>query len=200
MALRLVTGPVLEPASLDELKAQLRVTGTDEDTLLEALLVTAREQAEAFTRRAFLTQTWELTLDRFPEGGPLTLALPPVQAVTSLTYIDNAGATQALITTPDVGEPTVLCQVDLKSEPGRLVPLYGQCWPVTRCQPNAVTVQFRCGYGNTDYDVPYPIKQATLVLAAKLYEYREGLSEGPLSAVPSTTEEALLWPYRVLGF
>ncbi len=39
-------------------------------------------------------------------------------------------------------------QVDLTSFRARVTPAYGKYWPITRCQMNAVEVQFVCGYGD----------------------------------------------------
>lgn len=197
---RLVTPPAREPVTVDDLKAQLRIDSEDEDLYLEGLLTSARQWAEGFLRRPLLTQTWEVTLDQFPASA-LYLPLPPVQSVSSLTYLDTLGATGTLlaVAAPPVAAVT-LCQVDVKNEPARLFPLVGEVWPQTQWGvPNAVTLQFVCGYGLLPSTVPATIRQGILVYAAKLYEHREGVSDRPLSNVPGSTEEALLWPFRFFG-
>jgi len=66
MSLTIVTPPAEEPVTLTEAKNHLRVDLSDDDSLISALIVAAREHAEAITRRAFITQTLKLSLDAFP--------------------------------------------------------------------------------------------------------------------------------------
>jgi hypothetical protein len=44
--------------------------------------------------------------------------------------------------------------LDAESEPGYIVPAPGRAWPATAARINAVEVQFTCGYGADDADVP----------------------------------------------
>jgi uncharacterized phiE125 gp8 family phage protein len=57
--------PAAEPITLAEAKAWLRVDGTDEDTLITALIAAARTHVENFTRRALITQQFEVSFDAF---------------------------------------------------------------------------------------------------------------------------------------
>src|SRR5712692_3761461 len=66
MPLKLITPPTVEPIGLSEAKAHLRVDTADDDSFILAIISAARDYAEGFTRRRFLTQTWELALDHFP--------------------------------------------------------------------------------------------------------------------------------------
>ena len=61
----LVSAPATEPVSLAEVKSYLRIDGTADDAVLTILIASARRSAEEYTKRAFITQTWQLTLDRF---------------------------------------------------------------------------------------------------------------------------------------
>ena len=124
MTLVLVTPPAVEPVSLDELKAHLRINAdqNDEDALLQHYLTTARKYAENYTWRAFITQTWRVSFDCFP--CKIEVPRPPLQEVTSIQYVDTAGDTQTL--------DEDLYQVDADSQPGRIIPAYGQSWPSIR--------------------------------------------------------------------
>jgi hypothetical protein len=51
---------------LGDAKLHLKVDTPDDDSLITALIVAARRYAETFTRRAFISQTWDLFLDHFP--------------------------------------------------------------------------------------------------------------------------------------
>jgi uncharacterized phiE125 gp8 family phage protein len=61
----------VEPITLNEAKAHLRVFGTDDDGYITSLIAAARQSAESLTDRALLPQTWELALDEFPSIGRL---------------------------------------------------------------------------------------------------------------------------------
>lgn len=187
MGLTLVDVPSTEPVTLAEAKSHLRVTGADDDTLITALIVGARQATENFTHRALITQTWDLTLDAFPDE--ITVPLPLLQSVTSISYIDGNGASQTLAST----EYTV----DAKSEPGRIVPAYGKSWPVIRNIINAVTVRFVAGHADAAA-VPQAIKQALLLQIGHLYEHRESVNIGSSVTELPMASEYLLWPYRVL--
>lgn len=190
MALKLVTGPAEEPITLAEAKSHCRIDFTDDDTLLAGLIIAARNQAEAITRRALVTQTWDLLLDRFPRQ--IDVPRAPLLSVTSINYIDDAGVSQLLASTE--------YKVDANSEPARITEAYGKTWPTTRREINAVTVRFVAGFGAAA-DVPQAIKQAMLLMIGHWYNNRESvdLSAGQLVEVPQTVDW-LLWPYRVITF
>lgn len=179
-----------EPISLDDAKAHLRVTTTDEDDLIWSLVIAAREYAENYTHRAFITRTWEWRRDDFG-CWVLQAPLSPLRSVSSIQYVDGQGDTQTLATTE--------YQVDASSTPGRIQPAYGKAWPATRPQMNAVTVTFVAGYGDA-VDVPQQVKQALLLIIGEYYARREHAIVGaPIFEVPFSAK-ALLMPYVVHGF
>jgi uncharacterized phiE125 gp8 family phage protein len=59
----LVTPPTIEPVSLAEAKAHLRVTEADDDALIAGYILAARHAAESYIRGALITQTWDYSLD-----------------------------------------------------------------------------------------------------------------------------------------
>ena len=189
MGLSVVTEPTTEPVTLTEAKAHLRVDASDDDTLITSQIKAARAWCEAFTRRAFITQTWDLTLDAWPECGAIEVPLPPLQSVTSITYVDTDGNTQTWNSSKYL--------VDIKSLPGRITPTYTEVWPVARDQMNAITIRFVCGWADANA-VPETVKQGLKLLLGHLYERRESTITGTnVMAVPMATE-SLLWPYRCL--
>jgi len=93
MIIRL-TQPALEPITLADARAHLRVTDTDEDVLIEAFISAAREYAENYCGRSFAEASYALRMEAFPSG---TIRVPPdVSAVSEITYTDAAGATVTL--------------------------------------------------------------------------------------------------------
>lgn len=195
MSLVQTVAPTVEPITLDEAKLHLRVDDPSEDALIESLITAAREQAEEFTRRQLCTATWRMKLDWFPcdpnEFGrsEIVLPKPPLQSVTSITYVDADGATQTLSSS--------LYTVDTSSEPARLVPAYGEVWPTPRSQADSVTVTFVAGYGAASA-VPASVKAAMKLLIGHLYENRQSVVTGTITASLPVTE-SLLNPYRIFG-
>lgn len=194
----LVTGPTVEPIALDEAKVHLRVDDgvSDDDNLITTLVAAARQWAENFTGRAFITQTWRVKLDRFPSGA-IVLPKPPVTAVTSITYVDTTGTTQTLSSS--------LYATSLPTgpyaAPASIEPAYSTTWPSTRDEANAVTVEFICGYGAGGSSVPAAILAAMKLRLGTLYEHREGIIVGTSAVAlpPQSTDEYLLWPFKVFG-
>ena len=88
----LVTSPpALEPVTLAEARAHLRVTATAEDALIERLVAAARAEVERLTRRALIRQGWRLYLDGWPPGRAVRFPVAPVVSVESLTVYDDDG-------------------------------------------------------------------------------------------------------------
>lgn len=185
----LVTAPVVEPVTLTEAKDHMRVDASTDDALIEALILAARERVETFTGRALVTQTWDWTLDCFEPI--LIVPKPPLVSVTSITYVDSDGASQTLAST--------VYQVDIKTQPARIVEAYGQTWPTTREQLNAVTIRFVAGYGIAASHVPMALRQAALLLIGHWYREREDTARTELRQIPSGAE-ALMMPYYIARF
>lgn len=160
----------------------MRLDGTESDSNITKLLKTAREAAEKFQNRAYLTQTWELSFDIFP-AMPITAPKPPLQSLVSvkLYTIDEREITM------DINDFIV----DTDSDPGRIAFKYGKTWPsITLREINAVKIQFKAGYTDAS-KVPELVKTAILVHAAHRYEYPDGDDTPPAFY-------NLLWPDRIV--
>src|SRR6185436_3596478 len=101
--------------------------------------------------------------DRFPAGS-LLLPYPPLQSIDNLTYVDGGGSLRTL--------DAAAYLVRTAETPGEVVPAYGTAWPAARPQPDAVTIEFTCGYGAPDA-VPEAIRRAVLLVVGTLYANRE---------------------------
>lgn len=186
MALVLNTAATTEPVSLTEARLHLRVDANEDSVLIESLIKAATNQAQIFTHRQFINATWKLILDGFPTE--IVVPRPPLSSVTSIQYVDTAGATQTLATAG--------YQVDTDTEPGRIREAYGQQWPSTRDEMGAVTVTYVAGYGATATSVPEDIKAAIKLLVAHWYENREPVVVGSTAVLLPLTVEALLMQRR----
>lgn len=191
MALVLYAAPAAEPVSTTEAKSHLRVDHATDDTLIASLVQAAREMAEQQTRRALITQTWDLYLDDWPDGGELRLYLPPLQSVTSIQYTDSSGSVATF--------GTANYYVDTYREPGAVVLNDGCSWPATTLrETSGIQVRFTCGYGTAGSAVPMPIRQAILMATGHWYENRELATTAPVTFREAPKAfDWLLWPYRV---
>lgn len=181
----LVTPPAEEPVSLAEAKLYLRVDHTEEDALISALILTAREYVEMYTRRQLVTASWRLTLDCWPWC--IRPPRPPLATVTTVAYLDSAEVLQVL-------DPTTY-RVDTSREPGRILLAAGASWPAAAPVPGAVQVEYTAGYGAASA-VPVTFKQAMLLTIGDLYEHREARDEARF--YENTTVCRLLWGVSVV--
>lgn len=153
----LVTGPQVEPLTLDEAKQHASIHQDDDNALIDAYLRAAREAAESHLGRALYTQTWKLELGGFADVMWLPMAAP-LQSVTHVKYYDEAGVLQTLAQS--------YYTVDTTSTPGRVVRAPEQSWPSVqsdRLMP--VVITYVCGWSSVD-SIPELIKQGLRVYLA----------------------------------
>lgn len=192
MSLKIVTPPTTEPISLSEMKTFSRIDSDTEITIMETMIVAARQEAEKITRRQLITATWDYRLDSFPDI--IYLPLSPLQTVSSVKYLDYSGTEKTLVLNTDY-------LVDSYSEPARITPCYGQVWPITYPVVNAVRIVFVAGYGNSESDVPPSIKNWIMAFAGTLYENRETDIVANITQAYTHIQflDGLLDNYRVFG-
>jgi len=192
MALTIVTGPAIEPVTLEEIKDHIRLSSTvsgTEDTMLLSFITVARDYCERFQNRSFMQQTWDYVIDRWPSGITMYIPLPPLLSVTSVTYYATGGTAAVMTASTYI--------VDTNGEPGRVVLAYGEVWPTTTLQPaNGVKVRFLAGYGSVASLVPARVKNAIKSLVGHMYEHREDTDIKELAEVPYGVHN-LLWLDRV---
>jgi hypothetical protein len=170
--LQCTTPPAIEPVSLSDMKLHLRVSFTNDDSLISALISTARDRAEQFTGRCFVPSQWTFALDKFPayrinDSAPSrsdfdemgnttwngtqywnrsqTIAMPrgPLVSIDSFVYTNLAGS----LITLNQGTDFI---VDTLSVPGRVKPPVNFYWPTDALpEMNSVQIKFTAGYRNT---------------------------------------------------
>jgi len=188
MSLVMTSGPALEPVSLAEAKAHLRVDGTAEDPLIQSLIVTSRLHVEAALGIALITQSWSCFLDRWPKAGRVNLPIRPVAALTHVRVWNDEGASETL-------DPSGFL-LDGHGMPPRLVALSDIVAATSQRVANGIEIGFTAGFGAAASDVPASIRHALLLLVAHWYENREPVQIGVgVNAVPAMVSE-LLAPYR----
>lgn len=181
----LVTPPAEEPITLAEAKAQCRVTHTMEDVLIASYVAAARQWAEEYTWRAFVTQTWRMTLSEFPDG-PIVLPRPPLIAVASVSYTDVDGVAG---TVEDF-------QAETSGVGGLIYPAYNSAWPASRAVRGAAVVEYTAGYGAAAA-VPEAIKQAIRLMVEHFNANRSAVVTGTIATALPLSAKNLLAPFRV---
>lgn len=142
-----------------------------EDSLIAALITSAREYCENYTRRALATQTLEVYPDWFPCRNEIELPKPPLQSVTSVIYKNSAGTETTMTADTDY-------LTDLDSSIGRLVLPYGKGWPsFTPFPMNPIRIRYVAGYSATN-PIPKLIRQAMLLHIGYFNNHRDAVELG----------------------
>jgi uncharacterized phiE125 gp8 family phage protein len=182
--IKLKEGPAIELVDGTDVQTFLRMDSTDYNTRLAEMAIAARIMAENYTRRAFITQTWELMLDYkdvFKNYDYVMLARPPLQSITSITTYNDVGA--------GLVQNATSYFADVYSEPGRAVLKTGYVWNYTRMH-NGMLIEYVCGYGDAASDVPQDIIDAITEAAAYFY------TQGTTGVLPPDVITKLQ-PYRI---
>jgi uncharacterized phiE125 gp8 family phage protein len=192
MSARLLIPPAIEPITLPEAKAHLRIDSDHEDALIAGKIRAAREQAEERTRRALITQTWQYTLPAFPVCRRIDLPRPPLQSVESIHYYTEDGTEHALDSSSYLAVTAPLL--------GAVVLAPAAEWPTATLRPyEGVVITYVAGYGDGAGDVPESIREWMLMHVGESYERRETVTIGaPIMRSPIWP--ALLEKYKVPRF
>lgn len=186
-ALRRIVPPNVEPVTVDEAKAHLRVEHDEDDDLIGLLIMAAREWAEAFTGRKLITQTWAIWLPAWPPAR-FRLPLSPVQSVTSIVYTPVGGA-----------ETTVSADTYALAPDETLWLAREAAWPTEEISlPKGVTITVKVGYGDAATNVPKRFVQAMLLMLGHWYEHRESVNVGNITSEIPLGAEMLLWQERIV--
>lgn len=188
-----VTPPAIEAVSLGEAKDHCKIDPdlTEDDVLLEGLIIAARQLCETATHRCLITQTWTVSYDG--AFGVIDLPLSPVQAVVAITYYDELN----VLTTLD----PLLYEVDVTAIRARLRPAWGTAWPVTGTTMSGFKVQVRVGYGDAADAVPRALRVWMLSAIAAMYEERRltrDINELRVGGLMNSFLDGLLDPYRII--
>jgi uncharacterized phiE125 gp8 family phage protein len=184
----LVAAPAVTVWTVDEMKAQLRIDGSDEDNTLTALLAAATGYLDGHAGilgRCMIEQTWLQSFGCFERR--LRLPFPDVSSVV-VKYFDTDDAEQ----TVDAGGYQLL--EDARGNYLRFVSTFATP-AVNPDRLDAVSVAMTVGYGDAVDDVPAALRQAIMLLIGHWYTNREAVGLNTLSALPLGFD-ALIAPFR----
>jgi uncharacterized phiE125 gp8 family phage protein len=184
----LLTGPAVEPLSLDEARAFLRVEHNDDDPLIAALIVGARMHVEGQGKIALVSQDRRIVLDRWPHHGRIAVRPGPLKALKAARVYDCHGESQTIdlqAFVPDRGASALAIMPWTMPVPGRIAA--------------GIELDVTVGFGDAAADVPEPLRQAIRLLVAHWYENRSLVAANGNSTVLPSTVVALISPYRALS-
>lgn len=185
MRSKVTTPPAVEPVSLSEIKASLRITSTAEDTLLTQYITDARLMIERITGRKLINQTITAYYTDFNghsvssawwsghrvmherdlyKKQEIELEFSPVQSITSLSTVESDNSetvvtsTQYYLDNYDDDMRSVIRPVSVMTLGSR--------------NENNLKAVYVAGYGPSSSDVPSALRRAIIILAGQLYVNR----------------------------
>jgi uncharacterized phiE125 gp8 family phage protein len=163
----LLAGPAVEPLTLAEAKAWLRVDGDAEDGLLATLIAAARIHLESTTGTALLAQSWRVVLDCWPADRVVRLPVAPLRSLTAIRAYDAEGEAHIV--------PLAQFQAETAVAPARLLlPATIDGMPALR-ERLGLEIDYKAGCAENAADVPQDLRQALLVLVAHWFENRDAV-------------------------
>ncbi len=179
-----LTPPTVEPLTLVEIRAHLRLDTEEEDALLSALAIVAREHLERETGLVLAERNFRLCLDDWPADGIVTIPRGPVRVVTAVTVYDGEGEPQAVDLDGHL--------LDGQARPARLwlrdVPQPGRAM-------NGIEVEFSAGFGESGADLPETLKRAMLLHVAAMFACRGVVAVDAQPAVVPPGYDRLIAPF-----
>lgn len=169
-----ITPPADPLISLDDAKAHVGASDYDEvDDFLTTLVEAATDTIEgpSSTGAVFVSQTWRATLDHLPSC--FSIPLGPIQSITSITYVDQAGEVQTI-------DPATY-HTDFDRHPA-MVAFYSAP-PVPARVPGSVKVTFVAGYGDPS-QTPAKARHAVRLLVGDWFKNREASTEASVRETP----------------
>ena len=192
-----ITPPAIEPVSLAEQKAWLRVDDASEDDIIAALVTSARVLVEKATRLCLITQTWRFTLDGWPRStadrGPrwlnrveVRLPLSPFQSVAAVRVLDALGDARDVAAAEYVVAPAFdAARIRMIGDP-----------PTPGVSMGGISIDVVAGYGDVSAAVPEPLRLAIKMLAARWHENRGDIETDAAADRLPQPVGALVAPFR----
>lgn len=170
-----------EPLTLNDVKSQCIIEHDDDDDLIARLIAVARDYVEKYCGTPLAERTVVLKCDGFADFARLPEA--PVQSVSSIVFVDGAGANQT------VGAEFYELRADDLEASINLN--FGKSWPSIQ-RGSRVLVTADVGY----LDPPPAVLHAMLMLISHWYANREAVVDGSSMTEVPIGVESLLCNFR----
>jgi uncharacterized phiE125 gp8 family phage protein len=184
----LLTPPALEPWTLDEAKAFLRVEHDDDDAVITSLIAAARGQIEAQTRCGLIAQTWRVVRNVWPEDGRIALRIGPLRNVIAARTFTSDNVAIAV----DIGRFVPDKTSGIISAPPWSLPPPGR-------SVAGIEIDVEIGFGTTAAAIPQVLRHAVRSLVAHWYDNRGLIAIGGKVAMLPGSVNAMIASYRVLS-
>ncbi|AOY88648.1 hypothetical protein BKP64_10960 [Marinobacter salinus] len=179
--------PSAPVVSLADVKLDLRVDHTFEDTLIQSLIDAAVQYLEApsgVLGKAFITQVWEMSTRGPDDDCRIYLPVTPVQAIDAISYFDSDNVEQSLTVTDfhlygDENWAYITPKNDVE-------------WPDLFDRLDAITVTFTAGFGAAESFVPETIRQVVRLLVTHWYINRSAVDTGTIATEIPMAAQSLI--------
>ena len=186
--------PTIEPVTLAQAKLHLRVDVDDDNALITALIIAARQYCENLSGRTLASRSYLQTMESFPADGiDIVLRRSPVTAIASVNYYDATGTDVAMTVTTDY-------RTNFNLVPARVrLPVLTKLWAQTYVVDDAVRIIYTAGAADVNgvNTAPTAAKQTILLLVGHWYENRESVVVGATSNAVDCTVTSLIDSYRI---
>ncbi|HCT54890.1 MAG TPA: hypothetical protein DF712_20790 [Balneola sp.] len=174
MATKVITPAANEPISTAEAKEYLRVTHTDDDTLIGRLITAAREYVENQSKLTLQTTVFADYLQDFPDEYILEKA-PYIADSVTITYTNTSAGTSTLAAAE--------YQIDQSNPP---TISFDGTMPTTIDDDvvDNVKIQYSAGYGVAGSTVPEALRTAVMLMVAHFYDMRSPVVPVAMHEVP----------------
>lgn len=185
---RVTIAPTVLPVSLATVKQYLKITSTSEDDLLTIFIGAATDFAEGFTRRDFITRTYETFRDFFSDSvseGYYTFGeIPslgtagindsgnigfeirrsPLQSIEQIQYFSGGSLSTVTAST---------FYNTVETDYSEVLTVDGADWPDDADRRlQAITITFKAGFGDADTDMPAWVTEGILQHVANMWANR----------------------------
>jgi uncharacterized phiE125 gp8 family phage protein len=173
-------------------KDHLRVDNSDEDSLIDRLVLASIDAIEARIRSSMVPASLILLAPRFPTcAGYFALPRAPVRSITSITYVDSDGTQQTMDGSDYVlngdEKPATVGLSDPSSVP----------WPTDLAsRRDAVRIRYEAGPATIN-DVSDSLVAATMLMIGHLYENRQAVVTGTIATKVPDAVEALIARHQI---
>lgn len=177
---RLVSPAQEKPISAAEVQSYLMLPENQDTAMIEMMIGAAVDFVESRLGIAFISQTWEMTFDKWSSRGTPWWDGVQQGSINDLEHGReiqkelNKYPLSSLVSVKIDGNPVDndLFNVDTTRMPGRIVIKFGRVLPANFQTANGYIVEYIAGYGDNPSDVPESLRLGLMSLVAYMYSNR----------------------------